>query len=148
VRGDDAGRRLSYYGVAVRITGAGWRREPASGRGRARAGAWPRVSYWLRRAAVTGGGVDLGVVKSGGGGNLIGMPSAGIQFDLSQALRSELSLRASYFGTWHDFEQAIALIADGTIPAEALLVSYALDNVLTAFADAEAQRVLKPLVRP
>lgn len=88
------------------------------------------------------------MVKSGGGGNLIGMPSAGIQFDLSQALRSELSLRASYFGTWHDFEQAIALIADGTIPAEALLVSYALDNVLTAFADAEAQRVLKPLVRP
>jgi threonine dehydrogenase-like Zn-dependent dehydrogenase len=59
-----------------------------------------------------------------------------------------LSLRASYFGTWHDFERAIALIADGTIPARDLVVSYALDDVLTAFADADAQRVLKPLVRP
>ena len=76
------------------------------------------------------------------------MPSATIQIDLAQALRGEISLRPSYFGTWHDFERAIALIANGTIPADELLVSYTLDNVLTAFADAEAQRVLKPVVHP
>ncbi|MDQ6672319.1 MAG: alcohol dehydrogenase catalytic domain-containing protein [Chloroflexota bacterium] len=90
----------------------------------------------------------LHVVKRAGGVTLVGMPSAGIDLDLAQALRSELSLRASYFGTWHDFERAIAMIADGTIPADALLRPYALDDVLTAFADADAQRVLKPLVRP
>jgi 2-desacetyl-2-hydroxyethyl bacteriochlorophyllide A dehydrogenase len=90
----------------------------------------------------------LHMVKRAGGVTLVGMPSASIEIDLSQALRSELSLRASYFGTWHDFERAIALIADGTIPARDLVVSYALDDVLTAFADADAQRVLKPLVRP
>jgi threonine dehydrogenase-like Zn-dependent dehydrogenase len=86
------------------------------------------------------------VVKRAGGVTLIGMPSASIELDLAQALRSELSLRASYFGTWHDFERAIALIADGTIPADALLVPYTLDDALAAFADADAQRVLKPLI--
>lgn len=88
------------------------------------------------------------VVKRAGGVTLVGMPSSSIEIDLAQALRSELSLRASYFGTWHDFERAIAMIADGTIPADALLVPYALDDVLAAFEDADAQRVLKPLVRP
>jgi L-iditol 2-dehydrogenase len=88
------------------------------------------------------------VVKRAGGVTLVGMPSANVEIDLSQALRSELSLRASYCGTWHDFERAVAMLADGTIPAEALLNPYTLDDVLTAFEDAEAQRVLKPLVRP
>jgi L-iditol 2-dehydrogenase len=90
----------------------------------------------------------LHVVKRGGGVTLIGMPSAGIEIDLSLALRGEIALRASYFGTWHDFERAIALIADGTIPAAGLLAPYTLDDALTAFADADAQRVLKPVVRP
>ncbi|HLZ32205.1 MAG TPA: alcohol dehydrogenase catalytic domain-containing protein [Chloroflexota bacterium] len=90
----------------------------------------------------------LHVVKRGGGVTLIGMPSATVEIDLTLALRGEVSLRPSYFGTWHDFERAIALIASGTIPAEELLVAYTLDNVLAAFADAEAQRVLKPVVHP
>jgi len=90
----------------------------------------------------------LHVVKRAGGITLVGMSSGSIELDLSQALRSEISLRASYFGTWQDFESAIAMIADGTIPADALLVPYSLDDALQAFDDADAQRVLKPLVRP
>ena len=90
----------------------------------------------------------LHVVKRGGGITLIGMPSRNIELDLAQALRAEIALRASYFGTWHDFDRALHLIADGTIPAEQLVSSYSLDNVLTAIDDASAQRVLKPLVRP
>ena len=57
-------------------------------------------------------------------------------------------MRATYCGTWHDFERALALIADGTIPAEMLLAPYALDAALQAFAGASAQKVLKPLVCP
>lgn len=90
----------------------------------------------------------LRVVKRGGGVTLIGMPSATVQIDLTLALRGEVSLRPSYFGTWHDFERAISLIASGTIPADDLLVSYTLDDVLSAFSDAESQRVLKPVVHP
>jgi len=90
----------------------------------------------------------LHVAKRAGGVTLVGMPSGTIEIDLAQALRSELSLRASYFGTCHDFERAVALIADGTIPAEALLARYTLDDALTAFEDADGQRVLKPLVCP
>jgi L-iditol 2-dehydrogenase len=88
------------------------------------------------------------LVKRGGGITLIGMPSRNIELDLAQALRGEIALRPSYFGSWHDFERALRLIADGTVPAEQLLTPYALDNALTAFEDAGAQRVLKPLVRP
>ena len=90
----------------------------------------------------------LHAIKRGGGVTLVGMPSAAVGIDLSLALRGEIALRASYFGTWHDFERALALLADGTIPADDLLVSYTLDDALTAFADADAQRVLKPVVRP
>lgn len=90
----------------------------------------------------------MGAVKRGGGITLIGMPSGSIEIDLAQALRGEIALRATYCGTWHDFERAIALIADGTIPAEALLAPYPLDRALEAFEDAAAQRVLKPLVQP
>jgi threonine dehydrogenase-like Zn-dependent dehydrogenase len=90
----------------------------------------------------------LHVVKRGGGITLIGMPSRNVELDLAQALRGEIALRASYFGTWHDFERALRLIADGTVPAAALLAPYALDDVLRAFDDAAAQQVLKPLVRP
>jgi L-iditol 2-dehydrogenase len=90
----------------------------------------------------------LHVVKRGGGITLIGMPSRAIELDLAQALRGEIALRPTYFGTWHDFERALRLIADGTVPAEAILTPYTLDQALGAFEDAGAQRVLKPLLRP
>ena len=90
----------------------------------------------------------LHVVKRGGAITLIGMPSGPIPLDLTQALRAEISLRPTYFGTWSDFERALALLADNTIPAAQLVAPYALDNAVDAFTDALAQRVLKPLVRP
>ena len=68
--------------------------------------------------------------------------------DVTQALRAEILLRPTYFGTRNEFERAITLIADGTIPAELLLTSYPLVDAIHAFADAGAQRVLKPLIRP
>jgi threonine dehydrogenase-like Zn-dependent dehydrogenase len=91
----------------------------------------------------------LRVVKRGGGMTLVGMPSvARVEVDLAEALRIEVALRPSYFGSWSDFERAIGLIANGTVPADALLVPYALDDVLSAFSDASRQQVLKPVVRP
>jgi L-iditol 2-dehydrogenase len=90
----------------------------------------------------------LRAVKRGGGITLIGMPNGNVSLDLAQALRGEIALRSSYCGTWHDFDRALALIADGTVPAEVLLSDYPLDKALQAIEDAAAQRVLKPLVRP
>jgi L-iditol 2-dehydrogenase len=90
----------------------------------------------------------LQVVKRGGGVTLIGMPSGPISLDLAHVLRAEIALRASYCGTWHDFERALALIADGTMPAERLVTAYPLERALQAFDDASKQLVLKPLVRP
>jgi L-iditol 2-dehydrogenase len=90
----------------------------------------------------------LHVVKRGGGVTLIGMPSSAVEVDLAQALRAEITLRPSYFGTSQEFERAIALIANGTIPAGKVLAPYPLQDVLRAIEDAEAQRVLKPLIRP
>ncbi len=90
----------------------------------------------------------LYVVKRGGGITLIGMPNGPLPLDVTQALRGEIALRPTYFGTWHDFERSLALLADGTIPATQLIAEYSLDRAVDAFADALAQRVLKPLVRP
>jgi L-iditol 2-dehydrogenase len=90
----------------------------------------------------------LYAVKRGGGITLVGMPAGPVPLDVTQALRAEISLRPTYFGTRNEFERAIALIADGTIPADVLVTPYPLEHALHAFADAGAQRVLKPLVRP
>jgi threonine dehydrogenase-like Zn-dependent dehydrogenase len=90
----------------------------------------------------------LHVVKRGGGITLIGMPSGEVKLDLAQALRAEIRLQPTYCGTWADFDRALDLLADGTVPAEALVAQYALDKAIQAFDDASAQRVLKPLVRP
>jgi 2-desacetyl-2-hydroxyethyl bacteriochlorophyllide A dehydrogenase len=90
----------------------------------------------------------LHVVKRGAGITLIGMPSTGIELDLAQALRAEIALRPSYCGTWDDFERSLTLLANGTIPADQMVATYSLDDVLQAFDDAAAQRVLKPLVLP
>jgi 2-desacetyl-2-hydroxyethyl bacteriochlorophyllide A dehydrogenase len=90
----------------------------------------------------------LHVVKRGGGITLVGMPAAPVTLDITQALRAEIALRATYFGTWQDFERALALLAAGTVPASKLVANYPLARAEEAFADALAQRVLKPLVRP
>jgi len=90
----------------------------------------------------------LQVVKRGGGVTLVGMPSGEVKLDLAQALRAEIRLQPTYCGTWQDFERALALLADGTVPAEALVAQYPLEKAIEAFDDAGAQRVLKPLVRP
>jgi L-iditol 2-dehydrogenase len=101
-------------------------------------------------ASGSGAALDLAlnVVKRGGDITLVGMPSGAIELDLTQALRAEIALRASYCGTWHDFERSLQLIADGTVPADQLLKPYPLDAALQAFEDASAQRVLKPLLCP
>ena len=98
----------------------------------------------------SGAAIDdaLHVVKHGGGITLIGMPSTDVTLDLAQALRAEIALRSSYCGTWQDFERALTLLADGTIPASALVAEYPLESAIQAFDDAAAQKVLKPLVQP
>jgi 2-desacetyl-2-hydroxyethyl bacteriochlorophyllide A dehydrogenase len=90
--------------------------------------------------------VALHVVKRGGGVTLVGMPATPVELDLTQALRAEIALRATYFGTWHDFERALALLTTGVIPAPELVSPYTLHEVVRAFDDAAAQRVIKPLV--
>jgi L-iditol 2-dehydrogenase len=98
----------------------------------------------------SGAAIDdaLHVVKHGGTITLIGMPSTSVNLDLAQALRAEIALRSSYCGTWPDFERALALLADGTVPPAALIAPYALGSAIQAFDDAAAQKVLKPLVLP
>ena len=90
----------------------------------------------------------LRAVRRGGNIILIGQPPQPLTFDVSSALRAELTLYASYFGTWQDMETVLHLMADGTIDVRPLVRAYALDDALQAFEDAGAQRVLKPVVQP
>jgi threonine dehydrogenase-like Zn-dependent dehydrogenase len=69
-----------------------------------------------------------------------------VELDLAQALRAEITLRPSYCGSWHDFNRALALLADGTVPADKLVAPYPLESAIQAFDDAAAKKVLKPLV--
>lgn len=93
-------------------------------------------------------GAALRGVRRAGAITLVGMPSGPVELDLAAALRSEVTLHASYFGTWHEFERALALLADGTVQTDPLVSSYRLDQAIGAFDDASAQRVLKPVVLP
>jgi L-iditol 2-dehydrogenase len=90
----------------------------------------------------------LQLVRRGGTITLIGQPAQPPTFDVSAALRAELTLYASYFGTWQDMETVLRLLSDGTIDIRPLVRPYPLEQVLQAFEDAAAQRVLKPVVQP
>ncbi|MBV8086207.1 MAG: alcohol dehydrogenase catalytic domain-containing protein [Chloroflexi bacterium] len=90
----------------------------------------------------------LQVVRPGGAITLLGLFGAPIQADLSAAIRKEVNLRASYIGTWHDFDRAIQLLADGAIQVAPLLQPYRLEDALNGFEDAMQQRVMKPLLTP
>ncbi len=89
----------------------------------------------------------LQLVRRGGTVTLIGQPPQPPTFDVSAALRAELTLYATYFGTWHDMETALALLSDGTIDIRPLVRPYTLDAAISAFDDAAAQQVLKPVVQ-
>lgn len=86
-----------------------------------------------------------GVVK-GGTVVLVALYSGPIALELAWAVRRELSIQATYAGTWLDFERSIAFLQSGAVRVEPLITTYPLAEGVRAFEDALEQRVLKPVL--
>lgn len=63
-------------------------------------------------------------------------------------VRREIAVLGSYTSAWHNYEQALALIHDGSILLESLLVDYPLSEGVTAFKDTLDSQVMKPVLIP
>jgi L-iditol 2-dehydrogenase len=95
-------------------------------------------------AAATRAALDS-VVK-GGTVVLVALYSGPVELELAWVVRRELSIQATYAGTWSDFERSISFLDRGTVQVDPLIATYPLREGTRAFEDALAQRVLKPVL--
>ena len=69
-----------------------------------------------------------------------------VDFNATQFVRKQIDLRTTYASSPKNYEQAIKLLQAGEVNFEALATVYPLENTDQAFADAESQAVLKPVL--
>jgi L-iditol 2-dehydrogenase len=85
-------------------------------------------------------------VVKGGTVVLVALYSGPIELELAWAVRRELSLQATYAGTWLDYERSIQFLKNGDVRVDSLIEGYPLQDGERAFEDALAQKVLKPVL--
>src|SRR5918912_753059 len=88
----------------------------------------------------------LDSVVKGGTVVLVALYSGPVELELAWVVRRELSIQATYAGTWSDFERSISFLDRGTVQVDPLIATYPLREGTRAFEDALAQRVLKPVL--
>lgn len=88
----------------------------------------------------------LAVLAKGGAMTIVALYPGPVDVDLSQLVRREHSLVATYCGTWRDTERSIEMIADGRIQVEPLLAHFPFEEAERAFQAALKKEVMKPLL--
>lgn len=85
-------------------------------------------------------------VRKGGRIVAVGLPARASEIRLTDVVRSEVTIDTSYGSRWRNFEQAISLLDDGQIDADALIDrAYSVDDPVSAFEDFLAGRTGKPV---
>jgi L-iditol 2-dehydrogenase len=81
-------------------------------------------------------GVEMAVdqVRKGGQVVVVGLPGEPSELFMTPAVRGEIDINTSYGSTWRNFEQALRLMDNGTIDADAIVdTSYSTDDPESAF---------------
>ena len=66
--------------------------------------------------------------------------------DVTQFVRKQINIRTSYGSALTSYERAMGLLIKGVVPIDHLVRYYDLNDGLQAFADAETQEVMKPIL--
>ncbi len=77
---------------------------------------------------------------------VVGLYADDVPLNLTKLVRNQINLKTSYVSDIPNYQRAIEMLHRGDIPIAELVRTYPLKEGLTAFADAEKQAVLKPVL--
>ena len=77
---------------------------------------------------------------------IVGLYADDVPLNLTKLVRNQINLKTSYVSDIPNYQRAIEMLHRGDIPIADLVRTYPLKEGLTAFADAEKQAVLKPIL--
>jgi L-iditol 2-dehydrogenase len=77
---------------------------------------------------------------------VVGLYADDVPLNLTKLVRNQINLKTSYVSDIPNYQRAIEMLHRGDIPIAELVHTYPLKEGLTAFADAEKQAVLKPVL--
>jgi L-iditol 2-dehydrogenase len=77
---------------------------------------------------------------------IVGLYADDVPLNLTKLVRNQINLKTSYVSDIPNYRRAIEMLHRGDIPIAELVRTYPLKDGLTAFADAEKQDVLKPVL--
>ncbi len=77
---------------------------------------------------------------------VVGLYADDVPLNLTKLVRNQINLKTSYVSDIPNYQRAIQMLHRGDIPLAELVRTYSLTEGLTAFADAEKQAVLKPIL--
>ncbi len=77
---------------------------------------------------------------------IVGLYADDVPLNLTKLVRNQINLKTSYVSDIPNYQRAIEMLHRGDIPIAELVRTYPLKEGLTAFADAEKQAVLKPIL--
>jgi L-iditol 2-dehydrogenase len=96
----------------------------------------------------SGVGTAVEHVRKGGQVVVVGIPNEPSEVALTEAVRGEVDITASYGSLWRDFERALRLMEDGAVPVEAVADrSFGTDDPSAAFEAFLAGETCKPVFR-
>ncbi|WP_440767080.1 zinc-dependent alcohol dehydrogenase [Natronorubrum sp. DTA7] len=93
-------------------------------------------------------GIEMAIehVRKGGQVVVVGLPGAPSEVFMTPVVRGEVELNTSYGSTWTNFEQAIRLLSEGAIDAEAIVDrSFSIDEPTAAFEAFLESETCKPV---
>ena len=77
---------------------------------------------------------------------IVGLYADDVPLNLTKLVRNQINIKTSYVSDLPNYRRAIEMLHRGDIPIAELVRTYPLKDGLTAFADAEKQDVLKPVL--
>lgn len=77
---------------------------------------------------------------------VVGLYADDVPLNLTKLVRNQINLKTSYVSDIPNYQRAVQMLHQGDVPVAELVRTYSLKEGLTAFADAEKQAVLKPIL--
>ena len=93
-------------------------------------------------------GIEMAIdhVRKGGQVVVVGLPGEPSEVFMTPVVRGEIDLNTSYGSAWRNFEQALRLMENGTIDAEAIVdTSFSVDDPTAAFEAFLGAETIKPV---
>jgi len=88
----------------------------------------------------------VSLLRRGGHLTIVGIYSKPVELNVAQMVRSELKVNMSYSAKWDDYENTLAFLEKNILHIKSLLKEYPFDLAESAFEDALARRVVKPVL--